>query len=269
MVRVFRSGKVPSVKNKELISYRYSCAGDMNGGCTSMELGIIDGGVILTYAHTAWWYEDADILEYKLDSAVLPAVERIFRKYKMQKWNQKKFTNVFVADGPHHSYSFQFQDYTRVSFSSQLYPGAYGRKLSEIDRVIDEYRNQGTLESGLVKREKTDEELYRKNHPDNGLVEMDVYEYSRDKLCVRLLNGTDEKAVVRGAVQLVRNSDGNVLYQESSEYPIEVNAASANEEVIHLSGRLDEGTYTIYVGDYAAVFEIQLQREKHATNRKV
>ena len=62
---------------------------------------------------------------------------------------------------------------------------------------------------------------------------------------------------VSNSVKLVRNSDGEMLYNESSEYSIEVNATSANEEYL-LSGRLEEGIYTIYVGDYSAEFEIRL-----------
>ena len=108
-----------------------------------------------------------------------------------------------------------------------------------------------------ITKEKTDEELAGKNNPDNGLVEIEVYEYSKDRIYFRILNGTDEDVAVSNSVKLVRNSDGEMLYNESSECSIEVNATSANEEYL-LSGRLEEGIYTIYVGDYSAEFEIRL-----------
>ena len=261
MFGLFGCSKVPNVKNKELISYVYSTGGGMNGGGNSTEISIIDGEVILTYSDAEWWYDDADITEYKLDKAVLADIESVFRKYKMQNWNGKKFTDMFVADGPSYSYSFKFDDSTRVSFSSQVYPVSYSEKLAEIDKVIDQYKERGALEPGLVTREKTDEELVGKNNPDNGLVEIEVYEYSRNKICFRILNGTDETVAVSNSVKLVRNSDGEVLYNENSDNSIEVNAKSANEESL-ISGRLDEGIYTIYVGDYSAEFEIRLPSDE-------
>ena len=260
MFGLFGCSKVPDVKNKELISYVHSSGGGMNGGGNSTEISIVDDEVILTYSNAEWWYNDDDITEYKLDKAVLSDIESVFRKYKMQNWNHKKFTDMFVADGPSVSYSFRFEDGTGVSFSSQIYPVSYGRKLAEIDNVIEQYKARGTLEPGLVTKNKTDEELAGKNKPDNGRVEIEVFKYSKDRICFRILNGTNKDVTVSNSVKLVRNSDGEMLYNKSSEYSIEVNAASAEEKSI-LSGRLAEGIYTIYAGDYSAEFEIRLPSE--------
>ena len=257
MFGLFGFKKVPNVKNKRLISYVHSSGGCMSGGGNSTEISIIDGEVILTYSDKEWWYDDKDITEYKLDKAVLTDIENVFRKYKMQNWNNKKFTNMFVDDGSSYSYSFKFDDRTRISFSSQVYPAFYSKKLNEIAKVIEQYKERGALEPGLVTKEKTDEELVSKNKPDNGLVEMEVYEYSKDRIYFRILNGTDEDVAVSDSIKLVRNSDGEMLHNESSEYSIEVNAASAYEEYL-LSGRLGEGIYTLYIGDYSAEFEIRL-----------
>ena len=164
---------------------------------------------------------------------------------------------MFVYDGPSYSYSFKFEDSTGVSFSSQVYPASYGKKLAEIDKVIEKYKESGTLEPGLVTREKTEEELAGKNKPDNGLIEIEVYEYSKDSTYLRILNGTDKNVAVSNSAKLVRNSDGKVLCSESSECSIEVNAESAEERSI-ISGRLEEGIYTIYAGGYSAEFEIRL-----------
>ncbi|MBS7315987.1 MAG: hypothetical protein KIG74_06260 [Clostridiaceae bacterium] len=261
MLGLFGCSKVPNVKNKELISYVYSSGGGMTGGGNSTKISMIDGEVILTYSNAEWWYDDNDITEYKLDKAVLTDIESVFRQYKMQNWNGKKFTNMFVADGPSYSYSFRFEDNTGVFFSSQVYPASYSKKLAEIDKVIEQYQARGTLEPGLVTKERTAEELAGKNTPDNGLVEIAVYEYSQDRICFRILNGTDEDVTVHDSVRLVRNSDGEILYNESSEYSITVNAASANEESL-VSGRLEEGIYTLYVGDYSAEFEIRLPSDE-------
>ena len=260
------------LKNKELISYRYASGGGMTGGGNSTEISIVDGEVILTYSEKEWWYEDNAITEFKLDKAVLTDIESVFRKYKMQNWNNKKFSDMFVADGASYSYSFQFEDNTSVSFSSQVYPVSYSEKLAAFDKVIEQYRERGALEPGLVTKEKTAEELAGKNTPDNGLIEIDVYEYSKDRIYFRISNGTDEDVAISNSVKLVRNSDGEILYNESGadyiesgEDSIKINAASANEEYL-LSGRLEEGSYTIYVGDYSAAFEIRLPSDNESTN---
>ena len=261
MFGLFGCSKVPDVKNKELISYVYSCGGGMNGGGNSTEISIIGDDVILTYSEKEWWYDDNDITEYKLDKTVLADIESVFRKYKMQNWNNKKFSAMFVDDGASYGYSFKFEDKTSVSFSSQVYPMSYGKKLAKLDKVIEQYKEQGTLEPGLVTSKKTDEELAGKNNPDNGLVEIEVYEYSKDRISFRILNGTDDAVAVDNSVKLVRNGNGEMLYNESDEYSIEVNAKSANEEYI-ISGRLEEGIYTLYVGDYSAEFVIKLPSDK-------
>ncbi|MGN0375182.1 MAG: hypothetical protein ACI4EN_06730, partial [Butyrivibrio sp.] len=129
----------------------------------------------------------------------------------------------------------------------------------EIDKVIEQYKERGTLEPGLVTKEKTAEELAGKNTPENGLVSIEVYNYRKDRVYFRILNGTEKDVAVSDTVKLVRNSDGEILYlyNESSEYSIEVDATSAYESDIP-SGRLQEGIYTIYVGEYSAEFEIRL-----------
>ncbi|MGN0687454.1 MAG: hypothetical protein ACI4KA_05050, partial [Oscillospiraceae bacterium] len=83
MFGLFGRGKAPDVKNKSLISFRYSCAGGMTGGHSTTEISVIDGEVILTYSNTEWWHEDDSVTKYRLDKAVLTEIESVFRKYKM------------------------------------------------------------------------------------------------------------------------------------------------------------------------------------------
>ena len=260
MFGLFGCGKKPDVENKELVSFVYTSGGGMTGGGSYRSVNIIDGEIILTCSDKEWWYEDNHVTEYRLDKAVLTDIESVFRKYKMQNWNDRKFSDVFVADGPSYSYLFEFEDNTNVMFSSQSFPASYSEKLDEISQVIEQYREKGTLEPGLVTKEKTDEELAGKNQPDNGLIGIEVYEYSRDSVYYRILNGTDGAVTISDSVKLVRNSDGETLYNESSDFPIEVNAESAEECNIR-SGRLEEGIYTLSVGDYSAEFEIRLPDE--------
>ena len=257
MFGLFGCSKAPDVKNKELISYRYSSGGGMTGGGNSTEISIVGDEAILTYSEKEWWYEDAHITEYRVDKAVLADIESVFRKYKMQNWNNKKFSDMFVNDGPTFSYSFRFDDNTGVAFSSQVYPASYSEKLAELDKVIEQYKESAALQPGLVTKEKTEEELAGKGTPDNGLVGIEVYEYSKDEIRFRVSNGTGDNISVSNSVKLVLNSDGEELYNESSEYSIEVNANTA-EELSVPSGRLEEGVYTLYAGDYSAEFEISL-----------
>ncbi len=257
MFGLFGCSKAPDVKNKELTAYAYSCGGGMTGGGNSTEISIVGDRVILTYSEKDWWYEDAHITEYRVDKAILSDIESVFRKYKMQNWNNKKFSDMFVEDGPTFRYSFRFDDNTGVAFSSQVYPTSYSEKLAELDKVIEQYKESAVLEPGLVTREKTEEELAGKGTPDNGLVWIEVYEYSKDEIRYRVSNGTGDNISVSDSVRLVRNSDGEVLYNDSSEYPIEVIANTA-EELSVPSGRLEEGVYTLYAGDYSAEFEIRL-----------
>lgn len=257
MLGLFGCGETPDVKDKTLVSFDCSSGGGMTGGGSSTTINLIDGETILTYSSTEWHHDDAAITEYKLDKAVLAEIESVFRKYRMQNWHQKKFSNLFVADGESTSYSFTFEDGTEVSFSSQIYPESYSRKLSEIKEIIEKYKAIGTLEPGLVPRERSPEEAAAIDHPDNGRVEIEVYQYSKDGIHYRALNGTNEDVTINRSVRLVRNSDGNVLCSESSEHPIKVRATSAADEYL-TTGRLEEGRYTLYVGDYCAGFEIRL-----------
>lgn len=256
MFGLFGYRKVPNVKNKKLISYKYSSGGGMNGGGESTQISIVDGEVILTYSYRLWSNDDETVTEYKLDNEVLTDIERLFRKYNMSKWHRKKFSNIFILDAPSCCFSFKFDDNTRISFSSQVYPMFYRRKLLEIDKVIEQYKNRGTLEPKLVIKEKTAEELEHKYNHDNGLVQLEVFEYSTDKIFFRILNGTNEEVLVDNWVKLVRNRDGEILYNKRKEYLIEVSGKFEYAEDI-LTGRLEEGIYTIYVGEYFTEFEIR------------
>lgn len=123
----------------------------------------------------------------------------------MQNWHRKNFSDLFVADGESTSYSFTFEDGTEVSFSSQIYPEFYSRKLSEIKEIIEQYKTSGTLEPGLVPGERNPEEAAAIDHPDNGRVEIEVCQYSKDGIH-RLMNELDISSARKRAYKATTNS---------------------------------------------------------------
>ncbi len=78
------------------------------------------------------------IKEYKVDSLILSELEAVVRKYRMNFWHHKKFTNMFICDGENHSFSFDFGD-ANINFTSQFYPAFYSEKLNELKNITKKY----------------------------------------------------------------------------------------------------------------------------------
>ncbi len=76
--------------------------------------------------------------EYIVDAAILEELEAVIRKHRMNYWNRKKFTNMFISDGESKSFSFEF-DNNSIRFSSQIYPAKYGDKLEELKKIVHAY----------------------------------------------------------------------------------------------------------------------------------
>lgn len=249
-----------SISNKKLLAYRESSGGDMQGGYSSVSVATVDGMVILTYSDSKWHYEDQNIKEYCLDPGVFNDLDKVIRKYKINTWNGKKFSNVFVADGASYSYSFDYEGGVRISFSSQMYPASYSNKLKELHSVIDKYKEKATPLPGLVTKEKKEEEKEEEkssqNYPDSGKIVFEVYEYSKNWIYYRFLNGTDEDMECEDNVKLV-DSDDKELYSKSHDGVIKVNAHSTYEDSCRLTHRLDEGNYYLTIGKYKAEFIIK------------
>lgn len=150
MFGLFGSGYTVNVKGKKLISYKCSRSGDMTGGHDSTEVYIDGDETYIRHSSSECWNEDAAVVRYKADKAVLKEIEAVFRKYKMNRWHGKKFTRIFVADGASTSYDFRFDDGKNVRFSSQLYPDIYRNKLKRIDEVINDFRNKAVAEPTIV-----------------------------------------------------------------------------------------------------------------------
>lgn len=125
-----------SIRGQHLKEFRCSTAGDMRGGYNTVTVKKQDD----THAHITFekadtHCQDPEISEYLADISVLNELENVIRKEKMNFWNRKKFTDMFVADGANTSYSFRF-DKAHVDFSSQIYPQKYREKLNSFNDII-------------------------------------------------------------------------------------------------------------------------------------
>jgi len=111
----------------------------MTGGYYIVEVKKIDDSKALITIEKAEFHSDEpEKKEYLVDVSIMEKLEKLIRKYRMNLWHRKTFTNMFVCDGESYSYEFEF-DNVRISFSSQIYPKPYGDKLSELREVVKEY----------------------------------------------------------------------------------------------------------------------------------
>lgn len=129
-------GNYVRIRGQHLNEYRYSSGGGMTGGYYTKTVKRNKDYALIRIASAEWHSQEPTVTEYKVDVAILDELEAIIRKHRMNFWNKKKFTNMFVADGESYSYSFGF-DNADISFSSQIYPARYSEKLKELDSVIE------------------------------------------------------------------------------------------------------------------------------------
>lgn len=131
-------GNYVKIHGKHLDSYRYSVGGGMTGGYYEVKVTKYENQALIKIESAEWHSQDPTVSEYRADIAILGEIEAVVRKYKMNFWNRKKFTNMFVHDGESTGYYFGFEDVT-VSFSSQIYPPVYRDKLALIDEIVKKY----------------------------------------------------------------------------------------------------------------------------------
>ena len=246
-------GNYVSIRGQHLNKYSYSSGGGMTGGYHSETVKRYDGQALIKIESAQWYAQDPAVSEYLTDAAVLDELESVVRKHKMNFWNDKKFTNMFVYDGESQSYSFYFDD-EDISFSSQIYPMRYRKKLAELDRVVDKYIETGEKLPGLVIPETDEEEHYLL--PEGELV-IYVCSYSENSLRLRVLNGTDEEIEIPDMYQLINADTGAVLLEEKTPYDCIFSENSIDEMNIGLKERLDAGNYMIIFGDLEIPFEIR------------
>lgn len=253
----FSSEELKEIKNSPLNRFSYSMSGGMNGGHDSVSVKKVDeSNVIISTSKSNYYYEESDVKEYLVSVDVLKDIEAIFRKNKMEKWNNKKFTDMIVYDAPSSSYSFIFGDkYTYVSFSSQMYPDKYGVALNQIHDVIDSYIASAKLLPGLVL--DTVEEDYDKRQIIENEVVFTVFEYANDSLSYRIINGTSEDISLSKDIKLYEANNDDPIFETTKYGECIAYKEYCNEDSFTLDKRLDVGKYVLQIGEYQAEFEIR------------
>lgn len=128
-----------NIRNQHIVKFEYHTGGGMTGGYYRETVSRYDDTSALIRTEKAGWHnEKPEIKEYIVDIAIMDELEKIIRKYKMNFWNRKKFTNAFIADGESIGYSFTFDD-AEIDFSSQFYPVRYREKLKKFDEILNSY----------------------------------------------------------------------------------------------------------------------------------
>lgn len=252
----YRQG-VKDMKNEKLIMYSYSSGGDMRGSHYSQEIKLSEEGKAVLCTSSADWYnDDPKTEESYIDAAVLEEIGKVFRKYHMNRWQNRKISKMFVADGASYSYRFTFGE-TDFRFSAQYYPGRYRYKLDEIDNIIEKYSQTKEHIPGLVRKDESEnEDEYSNIIPVQGEICFRVYNYCNKTIYFRLLNGTDNNITFPAEADIIFN--GKKLEVINSCIPVdEIAEDSYSEGSITLNDYLIEGTYRITAGDYSTEFEIK------------
>ena len=246
------------IEKEELKRYKYSCGGDMLGSSYSksvQEYG--SASALITIRSTEWHGDDGTVKEYLVDREILNELKAVFIKYHMKNWDNKKFTNMFIADGASHSYSFDFET-DSVSFSSQIYPEKYSAKLKNLNEVVDKYLRDVELLPCLVTEEAANKSDYTPSYDINsGELELSVYSYYQKNLCYRIVNGTDENKELDSTIRLYRAEESVPILEENSKYKATLYAHSHNEDTVTLTERLLPGRYRLEMFGCEAEFEIR------------
>lgn len=132
-------GNYVNIGKQHLDKYCCSIGGGMSGGYCRKAVKRLDGAhALITIEKAEWHNQEPETEEYPVDISIMDELEAVIRKYRMNFWHRKKFTNMFVNDGESKGYTFEFDKKT-VRFSSQIYPQRYRNKLREFDDIIGKY----------------------------------------------------------------------------------------------------------------------------------
>lgn len=242
-----------NIHGQRLNTYVNSSGGGMTGGYYRETVKRYEDYALICVESAKWHSQDPTVKEYLTDVTVLDELETIVRKYKMNFWNRKKFTNVFVHDGESTSYNFSFDD-ADVSFSSQIYPTQYRKKLSEFDSVVKKYIESGEKLPSLVNLNVDDEEQYSISEDELIIY---VYSYALNSIGIKIHNDTDEDVELSETYKLINADTGVVLAEEDTPYGGRFNKRSNDEMDIRLKERLLAGNYKFIFGDWEIPFEIR------------
>lgn len=256
-----------TLKNTKMTKYEYSVGGGMRGGGSSTTVAAYDDKhAIISYATQGWHADNKHVTEYLVDKQILDDIEQIFRKNKMQRWDGKKFTRDFVADGESYSYSFRFGKSLSYRFSSQIYPSRYKKKLVLYDEVLKKYEAGRTKLPGLVFPEMEDDELgaYKQELKENGKVNVEISSYALGILECTFTNGTGKDVEIpNDYYELYDESGKKLIHTFTSQYGGYGRTLYENgvyDNLLNEEVWLEPGTYRLYVGEdkeYSCEFVIE------------
>lgn len=251
-------GEFAGIEKEKLTGYKYSRSGDMQGSSYSESVQeYSEDSALFTIMQREWHRDDGTVKEYLVDKEILNELKAVFVKYHMEKWDNKKFTDRFIADGASDSYRFEFET-NHVSFSSQYYPEKYSSKLKELDEILNKHLENATLLPGLLIHDSIKESDYTLPYDlNNGKIVLSVYSYHQKYLYYRLANGTDEEKKIESVIRLYRDGESVPIYEKSSEHKISLSAHRLYENSVKLNKLLAPGKYRFEAFGYETEFEIQ------------
>lgn len=251
-------GEFAGIEKEKLTGYKYSRSGDMQGSSYSESVQeYSEDSALFTIMQREWHRDDGTVKEYLVDKEILNELKAVFVKYHMEKWDNKKFTDRFIADGASDSYHFEFET-NHVSFSSQYYPEKYSSKLKELDEILNKHLENATLLPGLLIHDSIKESDYTLPYDlNNGKIVLSVYSYHQKYLYYRLANGTDEEKKIESVIRLYRDGESVPIYEKSSEHKISLSAHRLYENSVKLNKLLAPGKYRFEAFGYETEFEIQ------------
>ncbi|MDD5923761.1 MAG: hypothetical protein PUC88_03100 [Clostridia bacterium] len=247
-------GNYVSIRGQHLNKYCYSSSGGMSGGYYSKTIKRYDDAhALISIEKVEWHSQDPEVNEYLVDVSIMDELEEIIRKYRMNFWNRKKFSNMFIADGESIGYSFTFdKDY--IDLSSQYYPARYSDKLHKFDEIIEKYLNDAKKLPGLVNTRKDSDISYELAE---GELELYVYSYSSDYLGIRILNGKDEQIEISHSYKLINTDKNKAIDENDDKYTMTIYPKSQDEVNFSLKERLEAGNYKLVLGEIEIPFEIR------------
>ncbi|MGN0665893.1 MAG: hypothetical protein ACI4KF_05145 [Huintestinicola sp.] len=245
-------------EHSPLKSYSYNSSGGMTGGHDSIQIRQEDDERAIIITSSAEWHNsDAVIGEYYVPISVLNAVESIFDKHKMYRYNDLPDSKIFAYDAPTSSYQFKYTDGNAVYFSSSdMIPDKGYKGLRKIDELLSDAIAHGEKLPALVTENQTDSESFRELI--TGKCTLRVYEYSNNYLCYRIANGLEDELELSGDIVLYRidGDDRQEIYRDDSGYEINAYALQCYDDFIKPTDRLTEGKYILNVSGYEAEFDI-------------
>ncbi len=226
----------------------------MNGGYSEQSVERLDDGrALITLRNAGWYSQDPMIAEYMADGTVLDELEALIRGGRMNFWNNRRFTDMFIADGESTGYSFDF-DHSSISFSSQYYPGRYREKLKQLDLAISKYLEDAEKLPGLVNPRAGSDDLI-----DLSCGELDIYAFSlaNKELGIRIINGSEQNAEISYGWRLFDAESGELLQEQEDDHTLSVDAGHQDIMNICLDKRLEAGSYRLMLGETEIMFEIR------------